>query len=566
MTQSQAENMLASAPQSVSEADEKASRNGGMHTATESNHQLPSLTPTKSIEQAYVTGLKLQLVFIALALVAFLMLLDISIVATATPRITSDFHSLTDVGWYGSAYLLANCSLQPLAGKIYTYFNSKVTFLVFFAIFELGSLLCGISTSSTMLIVSRAVAGLGGAGLMNGRPHYHIGRRAAAQAAAVYGFHDGQSTVAQMGVVVGPLLGGAFTQYATWRWCFYINLPIGALVAVLLFVIAIPTQVKPREETVLKTIQTKLDLVGFALFAPSIVMLLLALEWGGNQYAWASATVIGLFCGAGVNFLIFLAWEFYVGEEAMIPMSMLRIRAVWVSCMFVFFFFSMMQIVVYYLPIYFQAVKNASPMISGVDLLPSILSQLISTVGSGAAVTKVGYYLPFAVISAVIASVGHGTLTLLTPYSSTGTWIGYQVLVGFGRGLGMQMPFVAIQNSVSPKLISISMSILTFTQTFGGSVFLSIAQTVFTTSLRTSIPKHAPNISAEDIIQAGATGVWKAVDNPADLAGVLLAYTESIRRNYYIAIGCSGVCFFLAFGLGWKDIRAKKPAAGADEV
>lgn len=180
-------------------------------------------------------------------------------------------------------------------------------------------------------------------------------------------------------------------------------------------------------------------------------------------------------------------------------------------------------------------------------------------------VTKVGYYLPFAVASAVIASVGHGTLTLLTPYSSTGTWIGYQILVGFGRGLGMQIPFIAIQNSVSPKLISISMSILTFTQTFGGSVFLSIAQTVFTTSLRTTIPKYAPNISAESIIQAGATGVWKAVQNPSDLAGVLLAYTESIRRNYYIAIGCSGICFFLAFGLGWKDIRAKKKPTGGDE-
>lgn len=186
-----------------------------------------------------------------------------------------------------------------------------------------------------------------------------------------------------MGVVVGPLLGGAFTQYATWRWCFYINLPIGALVAILLFVITIPTQVKPREDTILMTIKTKLDLVGFVLFAPSIVMLLLALEWGGNQYAWSSATVIGLFCGAGANFLVFLTWEFYVGEEAMIPMSMLKIRAVWVSCAFVFFFFSMMQVVVYYLPIYFQAVKDASPMISGVDLLPSILAQLISTVGSG---------------------------------------------------------------------------------------------------------------------------------------------------------------------------------------
>ncbi|OAA50707.1 Major facilitator superfamily domain, general substrate transporter [Cordyceps fumosorosea ARSEF 2679] len=556
-------------PPSVSELDEKVSQHDAgpaadaTDAAPEADAQL-ALTQTKSGSENYVTGIKLQLVFVALSLVAFLMLLDISIVATATPRITSDFHSLTDVGWYGSAYLLANCALQPLAGKIYTYFNSKIVFLTFFGIFELGSLLCGVAQSSKMLIVSRAVAGLGGAGLMNGaltiisiavplpkRPMYM----------------GAMMAIAQMGVVVGPLLGGAFTEYTTWRWCFYINLPIGALVAALLLVISIPTQVKPRTDTVLRTVQTKLDLLGFVLFAPSIIMLLLALEWGGNDYAWNSATVIGLFCGAGANFLVFLAWEWRMGEEAMIPLGMLKIRTVWASCAFMFFFFSMMQVVVYYLPIYFQAVKNASPMMSGVDLLPSILSQLISTVGSGIAITRVGYYLPFAVASAVITSIGHGTLTLLGPHSSIGSWIGYQVIVGFGRGLGMQMPFIAIQNSVSRRLISVSISILTFTQTLGGAVFLSIAQTVFTTSLRTTIPRYAPDIPAQEIIQAGATGVWKTVQDPTDLQNVLIAYNESIRRNYYIAIGCSGICFFLAFGLGWKDIRAKKkPEAGTEEV
>ncbi|TQV95280.1 hypothetical protein V2A60_009680 [Cordyceps javanica] len=554
-----------SASPSVNEAGEKALGHDDIPDAgPESDPQL-DLTQTKSsTAPTYVTGIKLQLVFLALSLVAFLMLLDISIVATATPRITSDFHSLTDVGWYGSAYLLANCSLQPLAGKIYTYFNSKFTFLTFFAIFELGSLLCGVARSSTMLIVSRAIAGLGGAGLMNGAltilsVSVPLPKRPIYMGALM--------AIAQMGVVVGPLLGGAFTEYTTWRWCFYINLPIGALVAVLLFFIAIPTQVKPRQDTVLRTIYTKLDLVGFALFSPSIIMLLLAMQWGGNSYAWNSATIIGLFCGAGINFLIFLGWEHYKGEEAMIPLSILKIQAVWSSCAFVFFFFSMMQVVVYYMPIYFQAVKDASPMMSGVDLLPSILGQLVSTIGSGVAVTKVGYYLPFAVVSAIIASIGHGTLTLLEPNSSIGAWIGYQVIVGFGRGLGMQMPFVAIQNSVSPKLVSVAISILTFTQTFGGSVFLSIAQTVFTTSLRSTIPKYAPNVSAEEVIEVGATGVWNAIKDPKDLANVLIAYNESIRRNYYIAIGCSVVCFFIAWFMGWKDIRAKKkPAAGSEQA
>lgn len=189
-----------------------------------------------------------------------------------------------------------------------------------------------------------------------------------------------------MGVVLGPLLGGAFTEYTTWRWCFYINLPIGALVAVLLIFISIPSvNVKPPGQQFFQTIYKELDLLGFVLFAPSIIMLLLALEWGGSTYPWKSSTIIGLFCGAAANFLVFLAWEQYVGDKAMIPLSLLKIRIVWVSGAYVFFFFSMMQIVVYYLPIYFQAIKNTSPMMSGVDLLPSILSQLLGTLASGAA-------------------------------------------------------------------------------------------------------------------------------------------------------------------------------------
>lgn len=130
---------------------------------------------------------------------------------------------------------------------------------------------------------------------------------------------------------------------------------------------------------------TKLDMIGFGIFAPSVIQLLLALEWGGNNYAWNSATIIGLFCGAGCMFIIFLLWERYKGEEAMIPLSLLRNRVVGIICCVAFFFFAMMQLVTYYLPIYFQAVRGDSPMISGVHLLPSILSQLLAILFSGAA-------------------------------------------------------------------------------------------------------------------------------------------------------------------------------------
>ena len=368
---------------------------------------------------------------------------------------------------------------------------------------------------------------------------------------------------------------------------FYINLPVGGVVAIMLLFIQIPDSDKTRDESILATIWHKLDLVGFCIFAPAIIQLLLALEWGGNEYAWNSATIIGLFCGAGGTMLVFLGWEYHKGDKAMLPLSMLKRRPVWSSCGVAFFFFSMMQVVVYYLPIYFQAVKGASPMMSGVYLLPSILSQLIGTLFSGAAgrssprfastfiliraVTKLGYYLPFAVASSIVASIGHGLLTLLDPDTSTGKWIGYQIIVGFGRGLGMQMPIVAIQNNVSPSLVSISMSLLTFSQTLGGAIMLSIGQTIFTTGLRTNVPKYATGVSAESVIAAGATGLRQAIPDPTTLREVLFAYSKSIQSVYYLAIGCSGACFVFAWGMGWKDIRKKssskpKPAPAQEEV
>jgi hypothetical protein len=155
------------------------------------------------------------------------------------------------------------------------------------------------------------------------------------------------------------------------------------VVAILLLCVHLPDASKPRHTSILQTVWTKLDPIGFALFAPTTIQLLLALDYGGNTYAWNSATVIGLFCGAGGTFILFLLWEHFKGEDAMVPLSMMTHRGVWSSCLLAFFFFSMMQLVIYYLPIYFQAIKGASPMMSGVDLLPSILSQLIGTLFSG---------------------------------------------------------------------------------------------------------------------------------------------------------------------------------------
>ena len=330
-------------------------------------------------EHEYVTGFKLLIIMISVTLVAFLMLLDTSIIATAIPKITTDFHSLNDVGWYGSSYLLASASLQPLTGKFYTYFSSKWTFLTFLGVFEFGSLLCGVAVSSKMLIVGRAVAGMGSAGLVNGALTIIAACVPLEKRPMNLGILMG---IAQLGIVLGPLLGGALTQYTTWRYCFYINLPAGGAVAFLLLLIQIPDRTTKREKSVLGTLG-QLDLIGFAIFAPAAIQFLLALQWGGTLYPWGDAKIIGLFCGAAGTFAVFVAWQYYVGDEAMIPLSMVRQRIVWCSCLTTLSFFGSVMITAYYLPIYFQTVRDATPTMSGVYLLPMILSQMILAVLSG---------------------------------------------------------------------------------------------------------------------------------------------------------------------------------------
>ncbi|KAJ5183451.1 hypothetical protein N7492_001067 [Penicillium capsulatum] len=528
----------------------------------EKKNQDASSEPLKD-EPVYLTGARLLMVLTGVTLVCFLMLLDTSIISTAIPKITSQFHSLGDIGWYGSSYQIASACLQPLTGKIYTNFSSKWSFLAFFFVFELGSLLCGIASSSKMLIIARSIAGIGSSGLMNGSLTIIASSVPLHKSPALIGIIMGFS---QLGVACGPLLGGAFTQYTTWRWCFYINLPIGALVAILILFIDIPDQAgKPAVKSpkvALDIVRRELDLFGFALFAPAAIQLLLALEYGQGEHAWNSATVIGLFCGAGGTFIVFLLWEYRQGDRAMIPLAMVAQRTVWSSCIFLMCVFAMVLCASYYLPIYFQAVRNDSPLMSGVHLLPSILSQLLLAVSSGALITNLGYYFPWAFFCAVFTSIGSGLISTFTPGTSTGKWVGYQIILGAGRGAGFQVPMIAVQNTLPATQISIAMSILMFIQTLSGAVFLTFGNLIFSSGLKELLPIDAPNVNPEVIIAAGASNIREVVSGQ-DLPGVLKAYAQSIDHVFYMCAALGVTCGIIAFGMGFKDIRQKKPTSPA---
>ncbi|KAI1410228.1 putative MFS multidrug transporter [Hypoxylon sp. FL1857] len=492
-----------------------------------------------------------------LSIVMFLVLLDSSIIGTATPEITSEFHSLEDVGWYGSAYRLASAVVQPLTGKIYTNLNLKWSYLVFFTIFEIGSLLCGVAQSSIMLIIGRAVAGIGVAGLQNGSLTIVATAAPLHRRATLNGILIG---ISQAGIVMGPLIGGAFTTYSTWRWCFYINLPLGAVVAGSLFFVRIPQPKSPMEATQSRVgaLIRELDFLGFILLTGFSIELLLALEMGGDTYAWNSSVIIGLLCGAVVTLAVFLFWQHRKGDRAMIPFSVARKRVIWCGCLVYAFLMAALSNLSYYIPIYFQSVLNATAILSGVYMLPNIVAQVITCISSGMLVERMGYYLPWSIISIVLTTVGTGLMSTFDVSTSTGEWIGYQILFGLGCGMGIQMPILAAQNSLAAPDIPVGIAILIFSQSIVSAVWLAVASTIFTNSLESLIPQYAPSVSAADIIAAGATGIRTVVSGGPVLNQVLEAYSKAIDNTFYIAIASLGAAIFFVWGIGWKDIRHKK--------
>ncbi|PVH76182.1 efflux pump [Cadophora sp. DSE1049] len=511
----------------------------------------------------YITGLKRLIVVGACTMATFLLMLDISIVATAIPKITDQFHSLPDIGWYGSSYLLAFCAVQPLSGRIYNQFPTKLTYMAFIAIFELGSLLSGVANSSDMLIIGRAVAGIGASGLMNGGLTI-IRFSVPMEKTATY--LGGMISTAQLGILLGPLIGGALTEFATWRWCFYINLPLGALVVIALFFIRIPDhRLHSDIKTGLLLILHSFDLLGFAIFAGTAIMLLVAVEWGGNKYFWNSATIIGLFCGSASALVLFLLWERRKGMEALLPLSILKQRIVWTSCLHMFFICANMMTTSYYMAVYFQAVRDKSPTMSGVYLLPSVLSQMAFGVIAGILVTRLGYYLPWAIASGALATIGTGLLTTLSPTTSAFKWIFFQIIAGAGRGMGIQMPIIAVQTSLPPPSISLGVTTVVFSQQLGPALFLSLAQTILSSILKSQLPSvlsklsntTIPTTDIQNIINAGATG-FRDVVGESEVQGVVKVYCEAVDRVFYMGTGAAGCAFLVAWGMGWRSVKRGK--------
>ncbi len=360
-----------------------------------------------------------------------------AIMSTVTPALTNRFNALTDVGWYASAYQLTSAACTPLTGKIYTYFNIRWSFLVFFLIFEIGSALSGAAASSDMFIVGRAIAGIGSAGLFHWHDDHRGQRAPFAQATGHTRSHHGPRAARHRG-------------WSPYRWRFYLqrpchlgggasilNLCLFPVITVAFLLNTIPeVEVKPHWRSVLATAVKSLDLVGFVLISGGVLMFLLGLHYGGNQFAWNSSVVIGLLVAGVLSFSLFLVWEYHQGDAAMMPWAMLRSGIIRAAAITGLFNYGVMLVADYYLAIYFQSVLNDTPLESGVHMLPTTLGMLLSMVAAGGFTQSTGYYLPMSIIGACISAVGYGLLSTLSPTTSTARWVGYQILYGAGSVFG----------------------------------------------------------------------------------------------------------------------------------
>ncbi|UNI23424.1 hypothetical protein JDV02_009242 [Purpureocillium takamizusanense] len=521
--------------------------------APEPDSQQTPTAPAPPVEpEAQRTKAETTIVMLALAISLFLAALDMTIITTAVPTISSELKSSAGYVWIGSSYLLGNAAFVPMWGKVSDIFGRKTILICAAVVFLVGSAICGASVNMGMLIAARAIQGVGAGGLIS-LPNIAVSDLFSQRGRAKYlGLLGAVWAIAS---AVGPLLGGAFTSRVSWRWCFYINLPVGGVsLAVIIFVLKLHNPRTPLIQGL-----RAIDWLGSLLIVGGTLMLLLGLEFGGNTHPWASATVICLVVFGVVTIGLFAVYEGRIAKYPLMPPKLFQhgssIAAYCVSFMHAFTFMGGS----YWLPLYFQSVLAANSLLSGVYLLPFVLSLSITSAFVGIIIKKTGNYKIPIQAGLFIMTLGFGLFIDLGTDRNWAKIIIFQIIAGCGVGPNFQAPLLSIQRSVEPREIAVATSCFSFIRQIGTSISVVVGGAIFNNRMKQQHDSLVPLVGQRLADLFGSQSAAGSVDIVRDLPAALMAPVEDAYWNalkyMYVLYCCTGfIGFLISFGIKQKAL------------
>lgn len=502
---------------------------------------------------APITYERVLVVFSGLLLAMLLAALDSTIVATALPTIVGELGGLAHLSWVVTAYLLAQTVVTPLYGKLGDLYGRKGVLQVGIALFLFGSALCGMSRSMTQLILFRAIQGLGGGGLMVTTQAVVgdiVAPRQRGRYQGIFGAVFGAASI------VGPLVGGYFTTHLSWRWIFYINIPLGVVTLVVLAA-TLPAY-GPR-------LRHAIDFPGAGLLAVALSAIILVTDLGGTEYSWSSPLILGLIGVAIVALFAFVLAEARA-DAPVLPLRLFRNRAFWVtSAVGLIVGFALFGSVTY-LPLFLQVVQGATPTASGLQMLPLMGGSLVTSILSGQFISRTGRYKVFPLVGTACTSLGLLLLSRMSTETGTATALLIMLLLGLGLGMVMQVLVIAVQNSVGYKDLGVATSGATLFRLIGGALGTAVLGAIFAAWLGANLSRLMPPGAEGADIGAGVNPQTLTQLPAAARAAYVQAFTTSLDTVFLVATAVALVGFLLTWLLPESPLRETIAAATEDDV